>query len=77
MNLLLYFFIISGDLHGNLPDLLGFERVLWNLGPALSPSTLLFLGDYVDRGPHGVEVIIRNIDNKLIKKIHEFFENLI
>ncbi|XP_023026420.1 uncharacterized protein isoform X2 [Leptinotarsa decemlineata] len=48
---------IMGDLHGNVADLLYFERVLWHIGPGLSPSNLLFLGDYVDRGAYSIEVI--------------------
>ncbi|XP_074040904.1 uncharacterized protein isoform X6 [Leptinotarsa decemlineata] len=49
--------LIQGDLHGNVADLLYFERVLWHIGPGLSPSNLLFLGDYVDRGAYSIEVI--------------------
>lgn len=48
---------VLGDLHGNFASLLYFERILWHLGPGLCPSNILFLGDYVDRGPHGMEVI--------------------
>ncbi|XP_039764447.1 uncharacterized protein LOC120636936 [Pararge aegeria] len=46
-----------GDLHGNLAALLAMAAALWPSGPALVPATLLFLGDYVDRGPHGAELM--------------------
>ncbi|KRT84794.1 Calcineurin-like phosphoesterase [Oryctes borbonicus] len=48
---------VMGDLHGNIGDLIYFEKVFWNLGPCLSPCNLLFLGDFVDRGAYGIEVI--------------------
>lgn len=46
-----------GDIHGDLDAL---ERVLGVLLPRLgSADTLVFLGDYVDRGPHSREVVAR------------------
>eukprot|EP00659_Diplonema_papillatum_P010864 gene10864-16717_t len=48
---------IFGDVHGDFEDLLFFlDKVLVLRDPDLTPFTLLFLGDYVDRGRYGVEV---------------------
>ncbi|KOB70387.1 Serine/threonine-protein phosphatase [Operophtera brumata] len=56
-----------GDLHGNLPALLAIEEALWPSGTALSPSRILFLGDYVDRGAYGTELMAYLLAAKLQK----------
>lgn len=48
---------VLGDLHGNYRDLQYFASQFWRTGVDLCPSDLLFLGDYVDRGPHSVELM--------------------
>jgi hypothetical protein len=47
---------VLGDLHGNYKDLQFFKKSFWNMGMDMSPARFLFLGDYVDRGPHSVEL---------------------
>ncbi|KAL0895199.1 hypothetical protein ABMA27_013640 [Loxostege sticticalis] len=54
-----------GDLHGNLGALLAMEAALWPSGTALAPARLLFLGDYVDRGAHGAELMAYLLAAKL------------
>jgi len=48
---------VLGDLHGNYKDLMFFKKSFWGMGVDMSPARFLFLGDYVDRGPHSVELI--------------------
>ncbi|XP_053625370.1 uncharacterized protein LOC128683592 isoform X2 [Plodia interpunctella] len=54
-----------GDLHGNLGALLSMEAALWPAGPALAPARIMFLGDFVDRGPHGAELMAYLLAAKL------------
>jgi len=53
--------MLVGDIHGNLEAL---EFIL-KMREEMGCKTLLFLGDYVDRGPQGVEVLIRLFRLKL------------
>jgi hypothetical protein len=56
--------IVAGDLHG---DLEAFERIR-DLFVQAPGSLLIFLGDYADRGSHGLEVI------EGVKELMEKFE---
>ena len=49
-------FFAIGDIHGNLSHL---QRLIEEIKPALNPQrdTLVFLGDYIDRGPDSKEVV--------------------
>ena len=47
--------VVVGDLHGQLADLL---TIFANHGlPSPAGTQYVFNGDFVDRGPHGVEII--------------------
>jgi len=73
---------IMGDLHGNIQDLMAFGHSFWRQGANVCPANLVFLGDYVDRRPFSIEVLIYLFSQKLTapKKVtllrgnHEFRE---
>lgn len=48
---------VFGDTHGNVEDLKFFADNVWPLGMPLTAGAFLFLGDYVDRGSGGLEVL--------------------
>mmetsp|Transcript_5791 Transcript_5791/g.8935 ORF Transcript_5791/g.8935 Transcript_5791/m.8935 type:complete len:298 (+) Transcript_5791:120-1013(+) len=48
---------VFGDFHGNFEDLQFFAEHIWPMGMRLSAGSFLFLGDYVDRGVHGLELV--------------------
>ena len=59
---------VMGDLHGNYPNLYKYEQCLWKMGLQISTQKFLFLGDYVDRGDHGIEVVFGLLAQKVICK---------
>lgn len=63
---------IFGDIHGNLKDLLTYEKNLWRSGPYCLSSKYLFLGDYIDRGEFGVECVCYLLCMKIIAPKHFF-----
>eukprot|EP01064_Diplonema_japonicum_P034968 TRINITY_DN7406_c0_g2_i1.p1 TRINITY_DN7406_c0_g2~~TRINITY_DN7406_c0_g2_i1.p1 ORF type:complete len:538 (+),score=108.70 TRINITY_DN7406_c0_g2_i1:66-1679(+) len=55
-----------GDTHGNYADVSYFlENIINFLDLAYTPCNLIFLGDYVDRGSYGLEVITLLLSLKL------------
>eukprot|EP00755_Sulcionema_specki_P029094 Sspe_Gene.91393::Locus_62892_Transcript_1_1_Confidence_1.000_Length_2028::g.91393::m.91393 len=57
---------VFGDIHGNFRDLLYFlDHIISFQDLHYTPSNVLFLGDYVDRGPHGLECVVLLLALKL------------
>jgi len=63
---------ILGDLHGSYKDLAFFCKNVWTLGIDFTPSKYVFLGDYVDRGPHSVEVMAHLLALKILHPTQVF-----
>jgi len=70
---------VAGDLHGDNDS---FVKILQLYEKAETDSLLLFLGDYADRGPNGVEIITRlnellneRADITALKGNHEMYIN--
>jgi hypothetical protein len=58
--------IVVGDIHGDLTSL---QKIIEIFNPKI--DYLIFLGDYADRGPNGMEVIatIKNLTKRFPKRI--------
>jgi diadenosine tetraphosphatase ApaH/serine/threonine PP2A family protein phosphatase len=56
---------VLGDFHGNYHDLSFFLARCCPFGADIMPFQYVFLGDYVDRGPHSLEVVLRLFALKL------------
>ena len=63
---------VIGDIHGNIEDLLTYERMLWPLIPMVT-NNFVFLGDYVDRGKWSVECVLYIFSLKVIAPEKFFF----
>ncbi len=59
---------VTGDIHGDLHALL---RVMGKLPELDQSDTLVFLGDYVDRGPNSAQVVdhVRNLSKRVAAKV--------
>ena len=58
--------LVFGDLHGNLSDVLYYEKLFWSRTPSLVEDSFVFLGDYVDRGLQSLEVYLYMIAMKVL-----------
>ncbi|OTF80050.1 Serine/threonine-phosphatase-like protein [Euroglyphus maynei] len=63
---------VFGDLHGNFKDLITYSQYFWKCSPFLNTGKYLFLGDYVDRGDHSIEVVIFLFCFKILAPNHFF-----
>jgi hypothetical protein len=56
---------VFSDIHGNFKDLLIWQRLFWPDGAAALQGSVLWLGDYVDRGLNSVEVLLYMLAQKV------------
>src|SRR6218665_517397 len=64
---------VLGDIHGNVDDLLTYDRLFWPTAPTIMPVNVLFLGDFVDRGDFSLEVVFYLFSIKLLAPNRFFF----
>jgi hypothetical protein len=57
---------VLSDIHGNFRDLLIWQRLFWPDGAASLQGSVLWLGDYVDRGLNSVEVLLYMLAQKVV-----------